>query len=230
MTPAEDQPPPPSAPEPDRTEPAAEPAEPLLSAQTTRAVMAEVTPALVFRWAVAATAGVFVVLLISSVIYAMRDILVLVMIAVFIAVSLDPAVRWLIRHGVRRSIAVSLILVVALMMLAIFFISVVPPLVGQAGRLTANLPGYIDQLPDRFRTYRELSDRFNLTERLRDLAASLPARIGTSTVDFLRRFLGALISTVTVIVLTIYFMADLPRTGRGWPRSSTWWWTRSAGT
>src|SRR6266508_383247 len=104
--------------------------------ETTRAVMAVVTPWLIFRWAVAATMGVFIVLLLFSALYAVRNILVLVVIALFIAVSLDPAVRWLIRHGVRRSIAVTLIITLLLIVLAAFFISVAPPLVGQAGRLT----------------------------------------------------------------------------------------------
>jgi predicted PurR-regulated permease PerM len=87
--------------------------------------------------------------------------------------------------------------------------------VGQAGRLTKDLPGYVEQLPERFRTYRELSDRFNLTDRLRDLVASLPGQIGASTLGFVRQFLGALLSGITVLVLTIYFMADLPRLRRG---------------
>src|SRR5438477_259546 len=62
------------------------------------AAIAAVTPALVFRWAAAATLGVLAVLLASMAVYAVRDILVLVLIAVFVAVSLDPAVRWLVRR------------------------------------------------------------------------------------------------------------------------------------
>src|SRR5690349_4397114 len=95
--------------------------------EVTHPMVASVTPGLVFRWAVAATAGVFVVLLMSSALYAVRNVLVLVVIALFIAVSLDPAVRWLIRHGVRRSIAVSLIIGLTLLVLLAFIVSVVPP-------------------------------------------------------------------------------------------------------
>src|SRR5262249_21261677 len=146
------------------------------SPEPTRDMIAAITPALVFRWALAATAGVFVVLLISSALYALRNILVLVVIAMFLAISLDPAVRWLVRRGVRRSIAVTLIILAALLLVTIFIVSVVPPLAGQAGRLFANLPGYVERLPERFRTYRELTDRFKITQRLTDLASSLPGR------------------------------------------------------
>src|SRR6266540_1755571 len=118
-------------------EPAAEPGEAgpsapagnaALAHDTTRAVMAAVTPGLVFRWAVAATVGVFVVGLVFSGLYAVRNILVLVVTALFV--------------------------------------SVVPPLAGQASRLTKDLRRFIEQLPERFRTYLALSDRFNLTDRL----------------------------------------------------------------
>src|SRR6266540_155044 len=182
-------------------EPAAEPGEAgpsapagnaALAHDTTRAVMAAVTPGLVFRWAVAATVGVFVVGLVFSGLYAVRNILVLVVIALFIAVSLDPAVRWLIRHGVRRSVAVTLIIILLLIVVTAFFVSVVPPLAGQASRLTKDLPRFIEQLPERFRTYRELSDRFNLTDRLSALAASIPSRVGANALGFVQRFLGAL--------------------------------------
>jgi predicted PurR-regulated permease PerM len=181
-------------------------------------VVAAVTPGLVFRWAVAATLGVFAVLLFTSALYAVRNILVLVVIALFIAVSLDPAVRWLNRRGMRRSIAVALIFGLLIVALAGFAISIVPPLVGQASRLTADLPGYIDGLQERSRTFRELSDRFGLTGKLSELAADLPGRVGASALDFVRRFLGALLSGLTVLVLTIYFMADLPRLRRGFVR------------
>src|SRR6478752_1462195 len=72
-------------------------------------VVTVVNAGVVFRWAVAATLGVFVVTLATTALYAIRDVLVLFVIALFIAVSLDPAARWLIRRGVRRSIAVTII-------------------------------------------------------------------------------------------------------------------------
>jgi predicted PurR-regulated permease PerM len=87
--------------------------------------------------------------------------------------------------------------------------------VHQGSRLIADLPGFVRQLPDKSKTFRELSDRYNLTPRLTALAAELPARVGGSAIRFAQRFFGALISTLTVLVLTIYFMSDLPRLRRG---------------
>ncbi|NJC71055.1 AI-2E family transporter [Planosporangium thailandense] len=174
-----------------------------------------VSPGLVFRWAVAATLGVGVVLLGGYALYAVRSLLVLVTISLFIAVSLDPAVRWLVRKGLGRPAAVTLVTVFVLALFGVFIWSIVPPLVEQGGKLFSNLPGYLRDLPAESRTFRELSDRYHITDRLSALAADLPTRIAGSAVSFVQQFLGALLSTVTVLVLTIYFMVDMPRMRRG---------------
>ena len=174
-----------------------------------------VTAGLVFRWAVAGALGVLAVALAAAAVYAVRDILVLVLIALFIAVSLDPAVRFLVRRRMRRSFAVATIAFFVIFTFGFFVWSVVPALVGEGDRLVRDLPGYLTQLEHESRTLRELSDRYNLTDRLGAAASQLPGRLASSTLMFVQRFLGALLSTLTVLVLTVYFMADLPRLERG---------------
>jgi predicted PurR-regulated permease PerM len=164
-----------------------------------------------------------VVLLAAGAIYTVRDLLVLVLIALFVAVSLDPAVRFLVRRGMRRGYAVSVVILLLLGLLAVFVWSIAPPLVSQGAKLVADLPGLVRQLPEKSRTFREFSGRYNLTPRLSALASELPAKAGASALGFVRRFLGAVVSALTVLVLTIYFMADLPNLRRGlvrlFPRS-----------
>jgi predicted PurR-regulated permease PerM len=174
-----------------------------------------VPPGLVFRWAAAATLGVLAVLLSAYALYIVRGIIVLVIIALFIAISLDPAVRWLIKRGLRRSYAVTLVTLLMLALFGVFVWSIVPPLVEQGTKLIADVPGYLKKLPEQSRPFRELSDRYNLTNRLSDLAATLPAKIAASALSLVQQFFGAVVSTLTVLVLAIYFMADMPRMRRG---------------
>jgi predicted PurR-regulated permease PerM len=169
----------------------------------------------IFRWAVVASLGVFLVSLGVLAVYTVRGILVLAIIALFIAVSLDPAVRWLVRHGVRRSWAVALIFVIAFLAVGGLLAAVIPPLVREGAALSDDLPRYIDQLTERSRRLREFGDRFGLTDRLRELAADLPAEIGANVLGFVRSFFGAVFTTLTVTVLTIYFMANLPKLQEG---------------
>jgi predicted PurR-regulated permease PerM len=174
----------------------------------------------VFRWAAVGTLGVLTVLLCAYGLYTIRSILVLVLIALFLAVSLDPAVQWLLRLrlGLRRSTAVTIISLVVVVMVAGFMWSVVPAIVNQTGKLLAVLPGYLRTLSDESKVVREITDRYDLTDRLSALVAGIPAKLAGGAVGFVRSFIGTAASTITVLVLTVYFMADLPRVREGLPR------------
>ena len=173
------------------------------------------TPSFVLTRAAAGTAGVLIVLLAAYGLYVIRSIIVLVLVGLFVAISLDPIVRWLTGKGLRRSWAVALVVVTGLILLVAFVWSVVPPITRQGGALVNDLPGYLQRLSAESRGVREVTDRYHLTERLTSLVSALPARLAGGAVGFVHRFLGVLASTVTVLVLAIYFMADMARLRRG---------------
>src|SRR5262249_22746370 len=154
------------------------------------------------------------VLLAAFGIYVIRDILVLVFIALFLAVSLEPAVTWLIHRGVRRSYAVALVITVLIGLFVLFIWSLVPPLVTEGGKLLGDLPGQLHRLSTESAGVRAITDRYHLTERLGDAAGALPSRLADGAVGFTHRFLGLIASTGTVLVLTMYFMADMDRIRR----------------
>ncbi len=175
----------------------------------------QVPPNLVLRWAFAGTAGVLLMLLVAYGLYMVRSILVLVLVALFVAISLEPAVHWLTRRGIRRSFAVTIVVLVFVSLFAVFIWSIAPPLVEQGGKLIDDVPGYLQKLSDESKPIREITDRYHLTDRLSALVADLPARMAGGAVGFFQKFVGVLASSLTVLVLSIYFMADMPRLRRG---------------
>lgn len=177
------------------------------------------TDGTLFRRAVLVTCGVVAVLLALLSMWIVRDVLVLALVAMFIAVSLDPAVRWLVRHHLRRPFAVTLIFLLALAFVAIVMATVIPPLAQEASNISRDLPGYLSDLDERSKTFRELSARYGLDDDLSKFASDLPERIGTSAFGFFQRFLGVVASTLLVVVLALYFMADLPRIRRMIPQA-----------
>jgi predicted PurR-regulated permease PerM len=168
-------------------------------------------PRTMFRWGVYFSLGVLAVALVTISVYNTRGILIEVLIALFIAVSLDPAVRLLNRWGIRRGWAVVVILLITTGIVAGFLVSVIPSMVHQFQVLIHDFPGYVKTLQDRSPSFRRISDRYHLTTKIEDLLASLPGKVSTGAITVTRRLFGALFSTLTVVVLTIYFMADLPR-------------------
>jgi len=175
-------------------------------------------PITLFRNGAYVSLGVLAVITAAAAVYTVRGVLIQVLIALFVAISLDPAVRMLTRRGVRRGLAVLLIFVVALGLVAAFLVAVIPALVHQFQVLLHNFPDYLAQLQDRSSRFRQLSDRFHVTSQIETFLASLPGRLGNGLLGLTGRLFGALVSTLTVVVLTIYFMLDLPRLRRGLPR------------
>jgi predicted PurR-regulated permease PerM len=178
----------------------------------------DVSSAVVFRWAVMGTLGMLAVLLAAYGLYIVRSVLVLVLLALFLAISLDPPVQWLIRRGLRRSIAVTIVFLVVVVLIAGFIWSVVPSIVDQTGKLIADLPDYLRRLSAESTVVRKVTDRYDLTDRLSALVAGVPAKLAGGAVGFVRTFVGTAASTITLLVLTMYFMAGLPRLRRGLPR------------
>ncbi len=172
-------------------------------------------PGTLFRWGVFVSLGVVATAAGVAAVYTARGVLIRALIALFVAISLDPAVRWLTRRGMRRAYAVTLIFALALALLVGFLVSVIPPLVREFQQLVANFPSYLTQLQDRSRQFNDLNQRFHLSSQLEGLLRSAPAKIGGGLLGFTGRLFGALFSTLTVLVLTIYFMAALPQLQHG---------------
>jgi len=172
-------------------------------------------PGLVFRYGALFSLGAAATIVGLYSLYTVRAILVRILIALFIAVSLDPAVRQLARRGMRRGFAVALIFALALVLVSAFLISVIPPLVTQFGNLVDDLPDYLHRLQSNSSQFRELNDRYNVSDQLQGMVGTLPSRLGTGLLGFAGRVFGAVFNGLTVLVFTVYFMADMPRIRSG---------------
>jgi predicted PurR-regulated permease PerM len=146
--------------------------------------------------------------------YSLANLLVQITVAAFIAVSLDPVVRWLTRHKVRRPVAVAAIFITLLGLIALVVWLALPTLLSQASQLTSDFPGYVDKVRHRSPSLAQLELRLNLKPQVDEFAATFIDRAQKQALSFGQRFLGALVSALLVIVLTIYFMLDLPRLRR----------------
>jgi predicted PurR-regulated permease PerM len=83
-----------------------------------------------------------VVLIVTSIYRAAADVsqtLVLVVIALVIAVGLEPAVRWMVGIGMRRGLAVAALFLAGALIVSLFVALVGPPLVRQISGLADDL-------------------------------------------------------------------------------------------
>jgi len=175
---------------------------------------ARVRPMVLFRGGVYVSLGVLATAAAALAVYTARGVLIWALIALFLAVSLDPAVRALSRWHIRRGIAIVVVVLVALGMAAAFLQSVIPAMADEFHAMVKDFPHYLAIQQHRSASLRQVSDRYHLTSQLNKLLASLPARLGSGAFGISRRVFSALAATLTVTVLTIYFLFDLPRLQR----------------
>ena len=163
-----------------------------------------------FVIAFTAAMGVAVAAALVEAVIATRQVLVLILVAAFLAVGLDPAVRWLMDHGLRRSLAVLIIVLAALGFVGGFVAAVAPPIARQSTSLVKNAPSYVHRL-DGNTTFRDLDKRYHITQNVEKRAKeglSINALGGVLGVG--KAILGIFASTLTVLILMIYFLANMP--------------------
>ncbi len=151
-------------------------------------------------------------------IYLVRSLLMLVFVAAFLAVGMDPAVRRLQAWGLRRGHAVALILLGIVAFLAGFVAAVVPPLVSQVTEFAQDLPAYVQDLAESNERLEEYVSDQGIAERLRNATENIPSQIGGSfgtVVGVAGSVLATIFNTLTVLVLTVYFSLSLARIREG---------------
>ena len=119
-----------------------------------------------------AAAGVAVTYGLVELVIRARSVLVLIGLALFIAIGLDPVVAWLTRRRVPRWAAVVIILLAGVGVAAGFVMAAVPPLAAQAKLLAAHFPQYVHALESHDSELGRLNARFHVQQQLTHLLTS----------------------------------------------------------
>ncbi len=140
-----------------------------------------------------------------------RAILIIIGLALFIAAGLDPVVRWLVRHRVPRWAAVVAVVACTLGVVAAFLAAAIPPLTSQASTLAHQIPHYLHSLQDRNSQLGKLNVRYHIQQRLTKLLTSRGTSLAGGILGAGMLVLSTASAMLTILVLSIYFLAGLPR-------------------
>jgi predicted PurR-regulated permease PerM len=162
-----------------------------------------VRPMDLFRQGLYWSLGAVATAVAAAAVYAARDVLTRVLIALFLAISLDPAVRMLTRWHMRRGFAVIAVVIETLSFAAAFLQAMIPALVRQFRTMKIDFPEQLTNLQDHWANYRRIGDQFNVTSRIERVLASLPERLSSGVFGATGRVSSAVLSTLTVAVLTV---------------------------
>lgn len=156
--------------------------------------------------------GVACALALAYTVIAAGQVLVLLGLAFFIAVGLDPVVLWLYRRGVPRWAAVALVVALVVVVVGGFLALAVPLVTEQASNLSQELPHYLHSLDKKSRAFSKLDAKFHIVKGLQKLLSG--GGSFQSVVGLGKALLGFISSFLLVTVVAIYLLVDLPRVRR----------------
>ena len=108
------------------------------------------------------------VALLLHIIWIAREVLTWILIAVFFALALNPAVDWFQRHGIkRRGLAAAVTFLLVLGAIAALGALFIPTLVDEVNGFVDALPGYVNDVTHRRGRLGFLESKYHVTERVR---------------------------------------------------------------
>jgi predicted PurR-regulated permease PerM len=158
-----------------------------------------------------ASAGVATVYGGVRVLGSISSVLVLIGVALFFALGLEPAVSWLVNHGLPRWVAVTVLVAATFTLVAGSIGAAIPPLAQQAREFIEQAPHYLQQAQDHSSVIGRLNDRFHLQQNITN---AVNGSGGPAVAGVLRAgsaVVGAVSDVGIVAVLTVYFLADMRR-------------------
>ena len=146
-----------------------------------------------------------------TVVTRLQNIVVLLLLALCIALGLNPAVEWFHRRGLRRGLCVILVVLLALIIVGLALTAVVPVAITQINQLIST--NFLDVLLknpqiNEWDKQFHFIDQLNtfITDNWQDLAGGLAGGVVGATTAVATGVFSVIFTTV----MTLYFLASLP--------------------
>ena len=168
-----------------------------------------------FYFGFLAASGAVIAITVLRAFASASQVFVLIIISLFLAAGLNPSVEFFRRKGMKRPYAVMTVVLMVLLFVGIFSAVVIPPAVTQVSNLFKHAPNILQDLK---------SNPFigNLNRHY-GIIDSLQAKFTTSihngqyvisafggVIGVGRAFVSGVFALLTVLILTLYFLASLP--------------------
>ena len=143
-------------------------------------------------------------------------VFILIVISLFLAAGLNPAVLFFQNRGLNRGASVGAVMGLVLIFVGIFIAIAVPPLIDQGNQLIDNAPQLVKDLNNNA-LINDLNARYGIVDSLQNKIDSF-IKDGQFAITAFGGVIGVgkavvsgLVSALTILVLTLYFLASLPQ-------------------
>jgi predicted PurR-regulated permease PerM len=162
------------------------------------------------------TVGALLALTMLQALASASAVFILIIISLFLAAGLNPAVMFFQNRGLNRGTSVGAVMASVLLFVAAFIAIAVPPLIDQGNQLLDNAPALIRDLNNNA-FINDLNNKYGVIDSLQSKIDAL-IKDGQFAITAFGGVIGVgkavvsgLVSTITILVLTLYFLASLPQ-------------------
>ena len=169
-----------------------------------------------FYFGFVATLGALVAIVLMRALASTSQIFVLIVVALFLATGLNPAVEAIQRRGLSRTNAVAIIFVSVILFTAFFISVVVPPVISQGTNLINNAPSLLSDLESN-KTIADLNNQFGfidtLQAKLKEVTADGTLIISAfgGVIGVGKSVLSGAFTALTVLILTLISSHHCPK-------------------
>jgi predicted PurR-regulated permease PerM len=165
---------------------------------------------------------VFVVLGLAIAIFAVlevlwiaRHVLTWILVALFLALAINPAVEWLQRHGIRRrGYASAVAFVGALLLIAAIGATFIPTLVNQVNDFVDALPGYIDDITKGRGKLGFLETKYQIKEKVEEAirtgGTAKVLGLSGAAISITKSVITLVVATITITFMTFFMLLEGP--------------------
>jgi predicted PurR-regulated permease PerM len=163
----------------------------------------------IFTLAVLFTVGVFAL-------SKMYDALILILIAFFLAVALNPAVSFLSKFmpGKRRGPSIAIVVLLSLAAVFVLVFSIAQPISRETSSFARTLPQTIDTLRYRNETVTNFIDKYDLNDNIDSISTTTrdkANKLGENALGSIGRVGNSVVNTFTVLVIAVLMLTGGPR-------------------
>ena len=163
-----------------------------------------------------ATLGALTAIVLMRALASVSQIFILILIALFLAMGLNPAVEALRRRNMSRVTAVTIIFTSVIAFVVFFALVVAPPVISQGTQLINKAPTLLADLTNNA-TINKLNDQYGIIDTLQSRLTSVTSD-GTLLISAFggvigvgKSVLSGFFTFLTILVLTLYFITSLPQ-------------------
>jgi predicted PurR-regulated permease PerM len=144
-----------------------------------------------------------------------RQVITWVLVALFFAMALNPAVEWFIRHGIKkRGQAAALTYAIALIAIAAIAYAFIPTLVGQINDFVQAVPGYVHDVTKGRGRLGFLETKYHIVEKIREAVntggASKVLGLTGAAISITKSVISLVLATITIAFLTFFMLLEGP--------------------